>query len=229
LGTPIETCTEIAQELAEDSAGRESAYWELIEQSFETLDQAANSENQPKLVRGQVTKSATQPSDLAILETIAITFQNNLLKSIMVGFDPAFSKIFLKQNLRRTATPSGAEKAERRPAPTFERLTDLELPVAVVLGRTKLRVRDALKLTAGSLIELDHRVGEPVEIVVHNVVVARGEVVSVKGNYAVQILDVNTPGQRYALKASATSRSSLAQLQSALSNDAEVLSPSSVQ
>lgn len=53
-----------------------------------------------------------------------------------------------------------------------------------------MQIREVLKLTAGSLVELDHRTGEPVEIVGHNAAVARGEVVSAGGNYGVRIQDL---------------------------------------
>ena len=77
------------------------------------------------------------------------------------------------------------------------------VPVAVVLGRAKLQIRDVLKLTAGSLVELDRRAGDFVDIVVHNSVVARGEVVSVGGNYGVRIQEVISRSDRFALQAAA--------------------------
>lgn len=100
------------------------------------------------------------------------------------------------------------EAAAARPATTaapgsgrsFDRLVDLQLPVAVVLGRARVRIQEALKLTAGSLVELDRRAGDSVEIVVHNAVVARGEVVSVGGNYGVKIREVMSRSDRIALQ-----------------------------
>jgi flagellar motor switch protein FliN len=81
------------------------------------------------------------------------------------------------------------------PAP-FERFAGVELPVSVVLGRATLKVRDVLKLAVGSLIELDTRTTDPVDVCVHDGVVARGEVVSIKGNYGVRILEVTTQRER---------------------------------
>jgi flagellar motor switch protein FliN/FliY len=63
----------------------------------------------------------------------------------------------------------------------------VELAVSVSFGRVQLPLRDVLKLTAGSIIELNRTVDEPVEVIVNNCVVARGEVVVVEGNYGVRI------------------------------------------
>jgi len=70
------------------------------------------------------------------------------------------------------------------------RLARIEFPVTVVLGQARMRIRDVLKLTAGSLVELDRREGELAEIVVRGAVVARGEVVSIGGNYGLRIVEV---------------------------------------
>ena len=74
--------------------------------------------------------------------------------------------------------------------PMLSRLMDLELPLAVSLGRSKMPISDLLKVTAGSLIELDRNIGDHVELIVHGAVVARGEVVSVRGNYGVRVKEI---------------------------------------
>ncbi len=67
-------------------------------------------------------------------------------------------------------------------------LMQVEVPVSVSLGRTRMRMKDLLGLTQGSVVELDQYVGDEVEIRVNNCLIARGEVVSVEGNYGVRIL-----------------------------------------
>jgi flagellar motor switch protein FliN/FliY len=67
-------------------------------------------------------------------------------------------------------------------------LMHVEMPVTIVLGRTKMRLKDLLKLTNGSVVELDQVLDDEVEIRVNNCVIAYGEVVAVDGNYAVRIL-----------------------------------------
>lgn len=66
-------------------------------------------------------------------------------------------------------------------------LMQVEVPVSVSLGRTKMRMKDLLALSNGSVVELDQHVGEEVEIRVNNCLIARGEVVAVDGNYGVRI------------------------------------------
>lgn len=79
---------------------------------------------------------------------------------------------------------------------TFSLLMEVELPVSVSFGRVHLPLKDVLKLTAGSIIELNRTVDEPVEVIVNNCVVARGEVVVVEGNYGVRIHQIMTRQER---------------------------------
>ena len=81
----------------------------------------------------------------------------------------------------------------------LSRLLDLQLPVSVLLGRAPVTIKEALKLMAGSVVELDRQVGDHVEIMVHGTVVAKGEIVSVKGNYGVRIKEVISRKDRIAL------------------------------
>ena len=70
---------------------------------------------------------------------------------------------------------------------TFDLLLEVGLPVSISFGRTQLPIRDVLKLTTGSIVELNRTVLEPVEVVINDCVIARGEVVVVEGNYGVRI------------------------------------------
>ena len=88
---------------------------------------------------------------------------------------------------------SGAAAAGEAPhasppsSKTMDVLLDVELPVSVSFGRTQLPIKEVLKLTTGSIVELNRSLNEPVDVVVNNCVVARGEVVVVEGNYGVRI------------------------------------------
>ena len=88
-----------------------------------------------------------------------------------------------------TPAPTGA-------SPTFELLLDVELPLSVSFGRTALKLQDAMKLITGSLIELDRGISDPVELLVNNCVIARGEVVVVEGNYGVRITEIISQRER---------------------------------
>ncbi len=79
-------------------------------------------------------------------------------------------------------------------------LMHVEMPVTIVLGRTHMRLKELLKLTNGSVVELDQALDDEVEIRVNKCVIAYGQVVAVNGNYAVRVLrmapDRNTPSLR---------------------------------
>ena len=79
---------------------------------------------------------------------------------------------------------------------TFDLLMEVELPVSVSFGRAQLPLRDVLKLNSGSIVELNRTISDPVEIIVNNCVIARGEVVVVDGNYGVRIQHVISREER---------------------------------
>ena len=84
----------------------------------------------------------------------------------------------------------------KRASSTLNLLMDVEMPVSVSFGRTRARIQDILKLITGSIIELDRSISEPVEVIVNNCVIARGEVVVVDGNYGVRIHEVMSKRER---------------------------------
>lgn len=69
-------------------------------------------------------------------------------------------------------------------------LLDVPLDVAVELGRTKIAVKDMLQLGPGSVIELDKLIGEPVDLLVNEKLIAKGEVVVFDENFGVRITDI---------------------------------------
>lgn len=79
---------------------------------------------------------------------------------------------------------------------TLDLLLDVEMPVSVSFGRTQVRIQNILKLITGSIIELDRAISEPVEVIVNNCIIARGEVVVVDGNYGVRIIEVMSRKER---------------------------------
>jgi flagellar motor switch protein FliN len=76
------------------------------------------------------------------------------------------------------------------PSRTMDLLLELELPVSISFGKRQLPLKDVLKLTTGSIVELNRGVSEPVEILINHCLVARGEVVVVEGNYGVRIQQI---------------------------------------
>ncbi len=79
-------------------------------------------------------------------------------------------------------------RAEGRHLPTnIEMLLDISLPLTIELGRTNMMIRDILELGHGSIVELDKLAGEPVDVLVNEKVIARGEVVVIDENFGVRI------------------------------------------
>jgi len=70
------------------------------------------------------------------------------------------------------------------------------LEVSVELGRTKMLINDLLQLGQGSVIELDKLAGDPVEILVNQRLVARGEVVVVNEKFGIRLTDILSPMER---------------------------------
>ncbi len=69
-------------------------------------------------------------------------------------------------------------------------LLNVSLQVTAELGKCKMNVRDILKLGTGSVVELDRLAGGPVDLLVNNKLVARGEVVAIDDNFGVRITEL---------------------------------------
>jgi len=75
-------------------------------------------------------------------------------------------------------------------------LMDIELPVIIRIGKTELLLQDILKLTPGAIIELNKAMDDPIDMLVNNKLVARGEVVVVDGNFAFRITEIVSAAAR---------------------------------
>jgi flagellar motor switch protein FliN len=75
-------------------------------------------------------------------------------------------------------------------------ILDIDLPVVIRFGRTELPIRSLTRLGPGSIVDLGRSPDDPVEVLVSDRVIARGEVVIVGGNYGIRILDVVSPSER---------------------------------
>jgi flagellar motor switch protein FliN/FliY len=75
-------------------------------------------------------------------------------------------------------------------------LLDIPLKVTVELGRTQKVIKDILELSQGSIVELDKLAGEPVDILVNNKLIAKGEVVVIDENFGVRVTDIVNQWER---------------------------------
>lgn len=136
--------------------------------------------------------------------SLSLTFGEAPQAPLWIGFPVKFVELL--------AHPSSGDAAEAHalhpgagialPAdrgdvpPTMDLLLDVELPVSVSFGKTEIAMKDVLKLTTGSIVELNRGVNEPVEVLVNHCLIARGEVVVVEGNYGVRIQQIISRGDR---------------------------------
>jgi flagellar motor switch protein FliN/FliY len=86
---------------------------------------------------------------------------------------------------------------ENRPK-NIERLLDVELDVIVRFGVTNLPLSYLVRMGAGSMVELNRSVDEPVDLLVNGRLMARGEVVVIDGYYGVRITEIISPNERAA-------------------------------
>ena len=81
-------------------------------------------------------------------------------------------------------------------ARSIDFLLDVPLNLSVELGRAKMIVNDLLQLGQGSVVELTKIVGEPLEVLVNDKLIARGEVVVLNDKFAVRLTDIISPKDR---------------------------------
>ncbi len=75
-------------------------------------------------------------------------------------------------------------------------ILDVPLSLSLEVGRSRLSIRELLKLNKGSIVELDRAAGEPLDVMVNGTLVAHGEVVQVDDKYGVRLTDVVSPAER---------------------------------
>jgi flagellar motor switch protein FliN/FliY len=87
---------------------------------------------------------------------------------------------------------------EPRSNQRFELLLDVPLEVTVQLGRTRMTINELLSLGPGSVVELDKVAGEPLDIIINDRLVARGEAVVINDKFGVRITDIVSKAERIA-------------------------------
>jgi flagellar motor switch protein FliN/FliY len=81
-------------------------------------------------------------------------------------------------------------------APGLDLILDISMPITVELGRTKMLIRDILALGPGSIVELDKLAGEPVDVLVNDRPIAKGEVVVIDENFGVRLTQISQAAER---------------------------------
>jgi flagellar motor switch protein FliN/FliY len=189
-----------------DVAELKDTYLEVLRQSLGVLARSVGSQLGREIT---ATAGAEQEpaADLAFSCQIAISAGDKELPRLAF----CISNEMLEALQNRIKPEAAGSSRESQPAPggkaneaqfsdracgTLDLLLDVEMPVSISFGRTQVRVQDILKLITGSIIELDRGISDPVELIVNNCTIARGEVVVVDGNYGVRIHEVMSRQER---------------------------------
>jgi flagellar motor switch protein FliN/FliY len=181
----------------EDASG---TYLETLQQALSGMGQGLSAR-----LRKEVTctggRTCSEPDPKASgLATFRITLPGQGPIELLAAFSPSLLSSLEPDDKQAKQVAAGAGRGSpsspavtnapvvtQGPQRTMELLYDVELPVSVSFGRAQLPLKDVIKLTSGSIVELNRSVTEPVEIIVNNCVIARGEVVVIEGNYGVRI------------------------------------------
>ncbi|MFN8845542.1 MAG: flagellar motor switch protein FliN [Bdellovibrionales bacterium] len=101
--------------------------------------------------------------------------------------------------MQKESVKEAAASASAVPGPKDRNLSlilDIPLRVTVELGRTKMPVSELLNLTQGSVVELSKLAGEPMEVLVNDKLIAKGEAVVVNEKFGVRLTDIISPTER---------------------------------
>jgi flagellar motor switch protein FliN/FliY len=150
---------------------------------------------------------AERSPDPALREwaSVSVKFAEQSLAPLLVALSPKLVAMISARPAAGQTEPDG--NLTQRPEPrtpdssplrsrTMDLLLDVDLAVSISFGKAQLPMRDVLKLTTGSIVELNRGVTEQVEVLVNQCLIARGEVVVVDGNYGVRIQEIASRQER---------------------------------
>lgn len=80
--------------------------------------------------------------------------------------------------------------------PNIEVILDVPVTLSLEVGRAQMSVGKLLRLTQGSVVELDRHAGEPLDVLVNGALVAHGEIVIVNDKFGIRLIDVLPPAKR---------------------------------
>src|ERR1700680_4507740 len=183
----------------DDQENIRSTYLEIVNQTLSGLAGAVSGRVRKEVSCAEGRQAAPTASASGSTRSFEITLGELTLPLVAV-FSTALA------NLPDAPNPTPAKPApaaatdpaapESQNNKSIDLLLDVELPVSISFGRAQLPLKDVIKLTTGSIVELNRALSEPVEVIVNNCVIARGEVVVVEGNYGIRIMQVVSRQER---------------------------------
>jgi flagellar motor switch protein FliN/FliY len=198
VGAPDETWASLGKSLL-TSLGIEDANSEDIQSTCTDIVAQSNAvlaQELTKRIGVEITCGAVVPSDQPDLsQSIVLSVTAVMLPhpiNITLSFEESIFNSFARLN---DSEPPELPRPSRVPGP----ISDLLLEMHATLGRTELRLDSILKLNIGSVIDIGQSITDLVDVVANGKVIARGQVVAFRGNYAIKVVS-NQP------KAAATNR-----------------------
>jgi len=202
IGAEEETWSPLGGAMGPEGEEAKHLFFEMLGQAQQGAGTLQTGRRGHELRCSSGTSEPPASLDSLLATKIDITFKGEPLPSLWYIFTaPAVKALHVEEEQEpEKSLTTETVQPDVGYSPMLSRIMDLDLPLSVALGRSTLQIQDILKLTSGSLIELDRRVGESVELLIHGTVVAKGEVVSVKGNYAIRIKEIISRTERIALQ-----------------------------
>ncbi|ASS71105.1 flagellar motor switch phosphatase FliY [Bacillus atrophaeus] len=164
---PITFAKDLISDLMNTGSSNEDIQQEEPEETYEGPEEAVMPEPRVESQPQQTPKRQGKPKKAAPVQVAPVEFS---------AFDP--------------------NEAPQAHLNNLDMLMDIPLSITVELGRTKRSVKEILELSAGSIIELDKLAGEPVDILVNQRIVAKGEVVVIEENFGVRVTDILSQAER---------------------------------
>jgi flagellar motor switch protein FliN/FliY len=183
------------------SSEAQNTWFEIIGQSLSAMARSIGGllGREVTCGNGAEREGAPESSEWA---SVSMTFADGALPTLLVALSPTLlSLVAAPPPAEPVAAPAPAEAASEAGqlalnSRTIGLLLDVDLPVSISFGKTRLPMKEVLKLTTGSIVELDRDVNDPVEVLVNQRLIARGEVVVVEGNYGVKIQEIASRNER---------------------------------
>lgn len=180
-----------------ESAEARNTWFEIVGQSLSSLARSLGSILGCEVVRESGVEHSPEP-ELRDWATVSLKFKDEeSLPALLVAFNAKLLGIIAAPPIAAEASPPLSENqvavsidAVPVHSRTMDLLLDVDLPVSISFGKAQLPMKDVLKLTTGSIVELNRGVNEQVEVLVNQCLIARGEVVVVDGNYGVRIQEI---------------------------------------
>jgi len=177
-----------------DPGEARNTWFEILGQSLGVMARAIGAAIGSEVTCEPGSEAAPDPA-IRQWAVVQIAFPETQLPAVLAALSPRLLEVL--------AAPPAHEEAPLEPAAvqparasdgaasrTMELLLEVDLPISISFGKARLPMKDVLKLTTGSIVELNRGVNEPVEVLVNQCLIARGEVVVVEGNYGVRIQEI---------------------------------------